>query len=120
MSVTVTVCRDCCCGTTSKHPDVDHDGQLATLRAGVEGHGRVVVSACLLACERSNVVVVGPTPEQRRAGVKPVWLSQVLAEWETAAVVEWVRAGGPGVAPLPLELVGKTDAEPSVCACEPG
>lgn len=119
MSCTVTVCRDCCCGTATKHPGVDHDAQLDALRSGLTGAGRVVVSQCLLACERSNVVVVAPTPEQRRSGVKPVWLSQVLTDWETAAVVDWVRAGGPGAAPLPLELLGKSDPRPALLDHDP-
>jgi (2Fe-2S) ferredoxin len=98
---TVTVCRDCCCGTRRKHPDVDHDAQLEQLRSGLEGAARVVVSNCLLACELSNVVVVSPTPGARNEGARPVWLASVLTDSAVSAVVAWVRAGGPGVAPLP-------------------
>ena len=32
-SLSVVVCRGCCCGTETKHPDVDHDGQVAQLHA---------------------------------------------------------------------------------------
>ena len=32
---TVTVCRDCCCGSARQHPAVDHDGQLSRLAAGL-------------------------------------------------------------------------------------
>jgi hypothetical protein len=103
VSVTVTVCRDCCCGTARKHPEVDHDEQVSRLREGVAGFGRVVVSQCLLACDRSNVVVV--TPARRTAsGVRPVWLSGVLSRQQTQAVVDWVRSGGPGGAPVPAVL----------------
>jgi hypothetical protein len=99
---TVTVCRDCCCRTKRKHPGVDHDAQVEALRDGCSGFGRVIVSQCLLACERSNVVVVAPGPQQRRAsGAKPVWLDEILTEELSDAVVDWVRAGGPGVAELP-------------------
>ncbi|MGI8589639.1 MAG: hypothetical protein ACR2M5_01395 [Nakamurella sp.] len=98
---TVTVCRDCCCGTTSKHPDVDHDGQLRALPTGIEGAGQVKVSKCLDACERSNVVVVTPSPAGRRAGARPVWLEGVLDEEATAQVVQWATAGGPGVSDPP-------------------
>lgn len=101
MTVTVTACRDCCCGTTRKHPQVDHDDQLARLRKGVAGFGRVVVSECLLACERSNVLVVTPERGARNGGARPVWLSSVLTEEQTQAVIDWVRAGGPGRAELP-------------------
>ena len=34
---TVTVCRDCCCGSARKHPRVDHDAQLDPLPLGVDG-----------------------------------------------------------------------------------
>jgi (2Fe-2S) ferredoxin len=104
VSCTVTVCRDCCCGTTRKHPGVDHDAQLRALQDGVAGHGRVVVSQCLLACERSNVVVVAPDRGARGAGARPVWLDGVLDDEETSAIVAWVRAGGPGHAPVPTQL----------------
>lgn len=98
---TVTVCRGCCCGTERKHPGVDHAGQVAALRAGLGGAGRVRVTDCLDACERSNVVVVGPSAEGRRAGGRPVWLANVLHPETVDEVVEWVRAGGPGLGEPP-------------------
>ena len=97
----VRVCRDCCCGTARKHPGVDHDGLLARLDAGTRGSARVLRSACLLACDESNVVVVTPSPLGRRRGARPVWLGGVLDEATVDAVVSWVRLGGPGVADLP-------------------
>ncbi|MEV0133106.1 hypothetical protein AB0H83_32170 [Dactylosporangium sp. NPDC050688] len=99
----MTVCRDCCCGSTDKHPDVDHDAQLATLRAGVGRH-RVRVSECLSVCERSNVVVVQPSPVARRGGARPVYLGDVLDREAVDAVTEWLTAGGPGVAAMPDRL----------------
>jgi (2Fe-2S) ferredoxin len=103
----VTVCRGCCCGTVGKHPKVDHDRQLAELAAGVGDAGRVRVSDCLDACERSNVVVVGPSEDGRRAGARPTWLAGVLDHASVADIVSWVRGGGPGIAAAPdvLELM---------------
>ena len=93
----VTVCRGCCCGTVRKHPGVDHADQVDTLAEGLGDAGRVRVSDCLDACERSNVVVVAPSPAGRRAGARPVWLSGVLHPDTVAEIVAWVRGGGPGV-----------------------
>jgi hypothetical protein len=100
----VRVCRDCCCGTERKHPGVDHEGLLSRLVDGAAGAGRVTPSACLLACDESDVVVLLPSPAGRRAGGRPVWLRQVLDEATTDAIAEWVQAGGPGVAGAPEAL----------------
>lgn len=84
MSVTVTVCRDCCCGSTTKHPDTDHNGQVEILRsAGV----LVRVSDCLDVCEHSNVMVV-----HRR---KRIWLGGILDAETTKWVGEWAVSCGP-------------------------
>lgn len=104
MTCAVTVCRGCCCGTVEKHPDVDHDGQLAALRQGLPAGSRVVVADCLSACERSNVMVVSPGRAARRSGARPVWLQEVLDPAAVNAVVGWVRAGGPGRCAVPDEL----------------
>lgn len=119
MTPTVTLCRDCCCGTARKHPGADHDAQLEALREGLSGYGRVVVSQCLLACERSNVVVVSPSRAARQAGAKPVWLARVLFPAETQAVIDWVKDGGPGIADVPTRLLGKVGERPSAWATEP-
>lgn len=80
----ITVCRDCCCGSESKHPDTDHEGQLELLRAaGV----LVRVADCLDVCEHSNVMVV----HRRRR----VWLGGVLDPEITKWVGEWAVNGGP-------------------------
>ncbi|MFV2018640.1 hypothetical protein [Micromonospora sp. LOL_023] len=96
----MTVCRGCCCGTVRKHPDIDHDRQLALLRSAVP----VQVADCLNACERSNVVVVQPTPLARRLGARPVWLGDILDDATLSAVAEWATAGGPGHRALPGRL----------------
>lgn len=98
---TVTVCRDCCCGSARKHPGVDHDGQLHQLRDALPAPHRVRVSDCLDLCEQSNVVVVHPAPAARRAGARPVWFGLALDAEVTADIADWVRSGGPGVAALP-------------------
>ena len=105
MTCRIRVCRDCCCGTSRKHPEVDHDGLLARLTRNTTGSAQVSVTGCLLACELSNVVVVSPGPLGRRLGARPVWLKQVLADEVVDLVAEWVGLGGPGVAPMPAALV---------------
>ena len=62
------------------------------------------VSDCLDSCEHSNVVVVGPSPDGRRAGARPTWLLGVLDRATVADIVAWVRGGGPGVAEPPPVL----------------
>lgn len=84
MTLRVRVCRDCCCGTPEKHPDVDHDALLAALTDGTRGHAEVAVTSCLLACDRSNVVVVSPGP---------FWFGDVLTQETVSELVSWVRAG---------------------------
>ena len=102
--VLVTVCRGCCCGTAAKHPDVDHDDQLHQFRRSLAGSARVHVSDCLDACERSNVVVVTPSPAGRRAGGRPAWFGEVLDPSSTAHLAGWAAAGGPGLAHRPQTL----------------
>jgi hypothetical protein len=101
---TVTACRGCCCGTPGKHPGVDHAAHLARLRTAVAGGGRIRVSGCLDLCDRSNVVVVGASAAGRLHGGRTVWFAGILEDGLVAAIAEWVRAGGPGVAPLPVTL----------------
>ncbi|MFJ8958043.1 hypothetical protein ACIRG5_01580 [Lentzea sp. NPDC102401] len=98
MTSRITVCRGCCCGTERKHPEVDHDRQLQALRAKLAD---VRVADCLDACEVSNVVVVQPSPAARGAGAKPVWVGSVLDDDAVRGVIDWVDAGGPGLAAPP-------------------
>ena len=102
----VRVCRDCCCGTSRKHPDVDHDALLDRLAGAAHGAAVVDVSTCLLACEKSNVVVVQPSRAARRRGARPVWLREVLDPGTVDAIAGWVRAGGPGITAVPPTLSG--------------
>lgn len=101
---TVTVCRGCCCGTTKKRPNVDHAERLETLRDLLAGAAAVRVTDCLGPCERSDVMVVSPSPAGRRAGARPVWLGQLNGRHEAGAIADWVHEGGPGFADLPESL----------------
>ncbi|MFF7456487.1 (2Fe-2S) ferredoxin domain-containing protein [Kitasatospora sp. NPDC008115] len=92
----VVVCRDCCCGTV-KVAGADHAAQTARLREVAP----VGISACLDVCEQANVIVVRPSAGGRAAGGRPVWLGLVNDPAATEAVADWIRAGGPGVAPRP-------------------
>ena len=100
----VSFCHDCCCGTRRKHPGVDHDALRADLREGLRNAAIVTQSACLDVCEEGNVIVVGPSPIGRQGGTKPVWFRGMLTPEAVGDLVDWVREGGPGVAPLPPAL----------------
>jgi (2Fe-2S) ferredoxin len=101
---TVTVCRGCCCGRPEKNPGVDHAGQLDQLREGLPPGAKLRVSECLDVCERSNVVVVGPSPAGRAAGARPVWFGLVADPDAITDITAWVAAGGPGLADPPPAL----------------
>ena len=106
----IRMCRGCCCGTTRKHPDVDHDGIAAVLE-GATGPGAELVRVdCLWACDLSNVVVVNPTAQARQQGARPAWVAQVNTLERAQAIARWVRQGGPGVADPPDELEVHTAA----------
>ncbi|WP_067497216.1 hypothetical protein [Actinoplanes sp. TFC3] len=107
MGGALTVCRDCCCGDAQKHPGVDHDAQLEAIRGAAGERHRVRVSECLKVCERSNVVVVHPTPAARRGGARLVHLGDILDDHLVDAVIGWLDDGGPGVAAVPQELSGR-------------
>ncbi len=95
----VLLCRDCCCGSGSKHPRTDHGAQREALLAcsGVDGV-RVRVVDCLSHCDRSNVVLVRDFTAGRRP--HDTWLGGVLDATATEQVVAWVTAGDT----LPAEL----------------
>ena len=103
------LCRDCCCGSTDKHPDVDHDALRDALLSGagrLDGvHVRVRVVDCLSQCDRSNVVLV----RDFATGGRPhdTWLGQVLDLDSVEAVLRWAAVGGP----LPPDLSGLAFAQ---------
>jgi (2Fe-2S) ferredoxin len=103
----VTICHGCCCGTLDKHAEVDsagHRDRLLRLADQLPEMLRVQVSDCLDVCERSNVLVVRPSPAGRRRGARPVWLGGLLADVQLEAVTAWLRDGGPGVSDPPAVL----------------
>jgi hypothetical protein len=103
----LVVCRGCCCGDPARNPATDHEGQLRRLREAAGRHPaalRVQVSDCLGPCEHANVVVARPSPRGRRAGGRPVWFGLVLDDRALVLLENWVRSGGPGLAPVPDEL----------------
>ena len=97
----------------TKHPGTDHDAQLRELRTALKHSAEVTVSTCLDACDQSNVAVVGPSEKGRRGGGRPAWLEGVLEPGTVQAVADWVRSGGPGVAPCPSSLEGHRFRAPS-------
>ncbi|WP_144128071.1 (2Fe-2S) ferredoxin domain-containing protein [Catellatospora sichuanensis] len=98
----VVLCRGCCCGTVSKHPDTDHQQQAEQLRQapGVD----LTVTGCLGNCERSNTVVVAPSRAGRAAGGRATWFGRILDPQSTQSLAQWIAAGGPGLAEIPAEL----------------
>lgn len=80
----VQVCRGCCCGTLRKHPEVDHDAQLAAWRRAAAVAGtRLYVTGCQGLCSHSNLV----TLRHRRHRLT---LGGVLTQADTAAVAAWI------------------------------
>ncbi|MFB8382318.1 (2Fe-2S) ferredoxin domain-containing protein [Streptomyces rubiginosohelvolus] len=80
---------------------MDHEAQLAELGARLAGLAMVRRTGCLDVCERSNVIVVQPSAEGRRAGGRPVWLGGVNDPGAATDIVAWVNGGGPGLADPP-------------------
>ena len=96
--VTVLACRGCCCGTDRKHPGVDHEALLGSIRSAVaHTETRLRVTDCLGPCERSNVVVV------RRGGDR-FWFGNLLGNAVTDSLAEWAADGAPGDVPPELEV----------------
>jgi len=87
-TLSVLVCRGCCCGTESKHPGLDHHGQVERLRAALP---KEIPSAlwevdCLGACSSSNVIVV-------RRGQNRRWFGEMLDRERTEMLAEWIQGG---------------------------
>lgn len=91
--LTVMMCRDCCCGSPSKHPATDHDAQRAAIEDLAAADVRVRTVDCLDECSRSNVVLVRDHRLPRR--VRDTWLGGVLEPRLTASLCAWVAGGGP-------------------------
>ncbi|MEM9201850.1 MAG: hypothetical protein AAGC53_09320 [Actinomycetota bacterium] len=79
----VLVCRGCCCGSATKHPEVDHEAQVTAFRNAATAAGtRFHTVECLGPCERANVVVV-------RDGADRHWFGAV-GDYETATIADWL------------------------------
>lgn len=110
-SVTVTVCRGCCCGSAVKHPEVDHEATLDALRAAVDQSrtGVLRVVNCLDECERSNVVAVRRT---QSSGAEVLWFGPVNDEAVSSALADWLRGGAAGEVPEQLSALLFTKRPP--------
>ena len=100
----VLLCRGCCCGTTDKHPQLDHEHQQSALQEAADGQPDVELRVvdCLDECDRSNVVVL--RRPGRPARERDVWLGGLLSVRGTEALQQWIRGGAAG--PLPDALAG--------------
>jgi len=96
-----------CAGETLGATDPLPGGQLARLRSLADaGAARLTLVECLDECERGDVVVARPTGASRRSGARPVWFERLAGTAATAELTAWLRAGGPGRAPVPDTLRG--------------
>lgn len=97
-SLSVLVCRGCCCGTQDRP---DHAAHLATITAAtLDAGGLVKVTNCIGPCDRKNVVVV----RTRATGSR--WTARYFAavdDVEVAALQKWFREDPVGQ-PEPIEL----------------
>ena len=116
----VLICRGCCCGTERKHPETDHEGQIAAISAVA----RTRVVDCVDECAYSNVVIVRP------GDGSSVWLGGINDAALTDAVCEWLVGGAPQPPPPVLQSkvfirqssavgAGSEDVEPVGARLEP-
>ncbi|MEV8017549.1 (2Fe-2S) ferredoxin domain-containing protein [Streptomyces sp. NPDC086554] len=103
---TLVVCRGCCCGSPRKHLGTDHACQLDRLRAAAASSDRLTVrtSDCLGPCDQADVIVVQPSTAGRSAGGRTIWIGFALDDEATDDLLNWVAAGGPGIAAPPPTL----------------
>jgi len=98
----ITACG-LCAGETLGDGDTHPGGQLDRLRRIAEtGDARLTVVDCLDACERGDILVARPTPTARATA--PIWFEQLAGDELTGVLHSWIRAGGPGLTPVPDQL----------------
>ena len=99
--MTVTICRGCCCGSATKHPEVDHEANARRVREAVRASGLGVTRTvkCLDECEHSDVILVRRGSDQ---GSEFYWLGPVNDPADVEALAAWLE--GPADAPLPARL----------------
>jgi len=114
-SLSILLCRDCCCGTESKHPDFDHARQERELReAVVEAGGRLHRVKCLDACSRSNVVVLRTHQHGK------IWFGDMVNGVAHEDLASFVRGGAMGEIPeslAQLRFVPTAEAEQREVSC---
>lgn len=91
--LTVMLCRDCCCGSGTKHPATDHAAQRTAIEELATDEVRVRTVDCLDECDRSNVVLVRDHRLPRRE--RDTWIGGVLEPRLTESLCDWVENGGP-------------------------
>ncbi len=93
--MTVTLCRGGRCGG-DKHPDFDHEAQLALIEAAAQAHraAECRTTDCLALCSASNVVII-------RDGRERFFLGRTAGDSATKMLAEWLASGG---GPLPDQL----------------
>lgn len=108
-----------CAGETLAGSDPLPGGQLARIEAiAASGDATLTVVDCLDACERGDVVVVRPT-SAARATHPPVWFERLAGDELSGELHRWVRAGGPGPAPVPELLEPHRISAPQAPVPEP-
>lgn len=101
-SVTLLVCRGCCCADD----DPDADDRHRWLAAALEHEPGVALrfTNCLGPCGEADVVGV-------RRPIGTDWLGGV-GDAEVTVLIDWVRSGGD--ATLPVELAARVLRDPSL------
>ena len=99
--LTVTICRGCCCGSTTKHPDIDHDAHAQRIRESVRasGLGTAKIVKCLDECEHSDVILIRRTSGR---DTEFFWLGPLNHPADVETLAAWLE--GPPDEPLPVGL----------------
>ena len=111
----ITVCRGRRCTAAGDRPGTDLAEQRERLGDLADaGYTALRGTTCLSQCRRSNVVVVQPVLTARLRGARPVLIGP-LDDALLPELEDWIRAGGPGRAPLPDALNSRVITPTAVC-----